>query len=603
MKALRILKDIIVGLFWMTVILGSGYAFFTSELPWAKALKSKPEYAYLKKLPKPAVLLEKIPVERFINLKSDRSAKPASKEEAPPVSNPENMVTLYLKNGSAISGELAGETPTQYLVSWQGGLVSFMKSEVEKIDRKTVLPGMIQLNFQEPEKEWPYQNPVVIKLTNGEILDAAIKTATRSQVVTKQALEGGGFIEQDIDRKKVESLLFKPVENPESKKIEENLKKQFSKMKFYREGNVTLVTDSYKTWVDQYKKIIRQAYTDIYLDFFQLFKGKEQKVQNFVVVFDDRVDFIEYAFTDGVPGWMVLGYFAPDDEVLYLFNALGDSFSDYIKEAIVGQTGKAIDQVADQIKQQVDNRYGVFVDGQAQDVKDKFGSAYNLIRGQFRNMTESTLRHELTHEVFHNWGLQSIIISKIEKGNEQLLKKKKEYIETKDYKAKRKLLQEMLALRGDERDIEMNAANSWFAEGSATFCETPQAGDQNNRWLYIFQEMVRKGSVYPIAQLTVYKMGSFPGVYPLAMLDAYAQSWAFMHFLMNRYPDPLMVYLERMSKETPQEHEDLKWLEEAIGKNEKMLESEFLEYMKQFEPLEDPDIEMYNLFRQVFESF
>ena len=158
-------------------------------------------------------------------------------------------------------------------------------------------------------------------------------------------------------------------------------------------------------------------------------------------------------------------------------------------------------------------------------------------------------------------------------------------------------------MRKKETLPEINAANSWFVEGVATFCETNSLGEANERWLNTLQEMIKKDAVYPLEQLTVYKMGSFPGVYRDAMLYAYAQSWAFVTFLMHTYPDQFMNYLERISKEAPKENEDLNWLLEALGKDLKVLQFEFMEFIKKYEPTEDPDVKYLNKMRQIFESF
>ncbi len=543
-------------------------------------------------------------VKKSESKEKNKSDPKTAKKTARPI-NPAKAITLYFKNGNAISGEFVSESASSYVIYWEGGNIAFPAGDIERVERNKILPGTVQLAAPDEKNEgsWPYQHDVVVRLTNGEVLDASIRAVTKDQITVRTPVEGGGNIEQDIPRAKIEYLKFKPIENERSKEIEANLKKQFSGMKFYEDGNFTIVTDSYSTWVREYKNILRRNYTDIYLNFFGLFKERSPNIQNFVVIFDNHRDFVEYAVADGVPGWMVLGFFQPDDEVLYLFNALGDQFSKVIEEAVVGQSGKAIDQAANQVKQEVGSRYDAFVEGQAQDIKDKFGRAHSLIRDYFRNLTASTLKHESAHEIFHNWGLQSIIVSKLEKNQAALVEKKKEFLKSDDYHAKRKLIRELMSMRHRDEISEINAANSWFVEGIAAYCETSSLGDPNEERLYTFQEMMRKNAVFPIEQLSVYKIGSFPGVYPDAMLNAYAQSWAFVTFLMHRYPEEFLNYLNRMSKETPKEHDDLAWLLQALGKDLKVLEAEFMEFMKQYLPLDDPDIKRMNLMRDVFESF
>ena len=61
-----------------------------------------------------------------------------------------------------------------------------------------------------------------------------------------------------------------------------------------------------------------------------------------------------------------------------------------------------------------------------------------------------------------------------------------------------------------------------------------------------------------------------------------------------------MEYQERLAKEMAKGHQDIDWLLEAVGKDLKALEKEFIEYMDTYEKLEDPDVKafvkLYNMF-------
>ena len=373
-------------------------------------------------------------------------------------------------------------------------------------------------------------------------------------------------------------------------------------MKWMREGAFILVTDSYATWVNEYRKTIRDLRTDFYLKFFPLLKGRSPGVSHYIVVFDEWGKFIEYAATDGVPGWAVAGYFSPDSEVLFLFNMLGDQFSKLIEEAIVGQTGRVMNGAVEAVKGQVDKRYHVFIEGQADDMMKKFSTAHSIIRGQFREQTVNTLRHEMAHELFHNYGLQSIVVSKLEGSHKEEADRKRAFLEETDIHKKRELLLELAQMRGSTKPIQVEAANSWFVEGLAAYMEAAPVGSVNKRWLYLFQEAKRKNALFPIEHLTVYKMGSFPGIAFESMQYAYAESWAFVYFLMNRYPAQFANYLERLSREKPKENEDIQWLLQALGKDLRAVEGEFLEYMKAFPELEDPYFEQFDTMRSIFQG-
>jgi hypothetical protein len=302
-----------------------------------------------------------------------------------------------------------------------------------------------------------------------------------------------------------------------------------------------------------------------------------------------------------VPGWAVAGYFQPKDKVLYLFNILGERFSQILFEGMVGECGRRMDGIVEAVERCVDKRYHIFIEGQAKEIKDKYWRGYSYYKGMFRDSTVSTLRHEFAHELFNNWGLQNIIISKPKVKKDALIRKKKEFLETKDYKKKAQLVQSLMTLRSGEAQLEVKAANSWLAEGMATYCETQIPGDNNKRWLFLYQKLAKEESVYPLESLTVYKMGSFPGVCSEAMLYLYAQSWAFVTFLMDEYPEEFMEYQDRMSEKIAQGYDDVGWLLECLGKDLRTIDREFMEYMSQFEELEDPFLvhfeTLYNIFR------
>jgi len=570
-------KKLFLFIFWWTIVLSAVYQLFTLKI-FTQFVKGV--------------------------FPSSEKGESVAKSPKPPIKIPKkNAATLILKNGSVISGEFLWENEKQVMLRWQGGEVEFKKEEIERIEKgklRTEKEGML---FPErvPE-EWPYRSDVVIVLKNRQILDEKIASVEKDTVILRRELEEGGVIEQEINRADIECLSFRPIRNEKGRKIEEALRTQFPKMKWHREGSFVLITDSYKTWVDEYVKTIRDLQTDFYLAFFPLLKDRDPKVENYVVIFDEWGDFIEYAITDGVPGWAVAGYFSPTHEVLFLFNTLGDTFSNLIEEAIVGTPGKMIAHMADTVKGQVDKRYHVFVEGQAHDIMKKFAAYHSVMKGWYRDQTVETLRHEMTHELFHNYGLQSIVVSKVGGFDKKEAEKKRAFLEEKDIQKKRELLLDLAQLRGGSEKIQVEASNSWFVEGLAAYMQSAPLGSENHRWLYLYQESKHKNAVTPIEQLTVYKMGSFPGMAYGAMGYAYAESWAFVHFLMSRYPTQFMNYLERMSRETPKKNEDILWLLEALGVELRTLENEFFEHMKQFQELEDPYLERMDLVRSIFQQ-
>lgn len=507
-------------------------------------------------------------------------------------------VTLVLKHGGVVTGTLIKKTAKSYTVMWKGNEYVIDAKQVKKVEERA-----------EKDAEWPYKNDVVVKKVDGIVLDGRISSVEKDSIEMVFD-EGGGELEMGVDRKDIDCLIFAPVCNKEAKEIDARLKSEFPKMKFYREGNVTMVTDSYVTSVNAYRKVIRAQYTDLYLKFFKLFKDKSPKHQTFIVVFDDFNDYVEYAATDGVPGWLAIGYFSPTSKVLYIFNAFGERLEKIIFEIVASYTGRFNEAMVDSAKSAIDQRYHVFIEGMAKEVTDKIWDSYNMYRNELRDMTFSTLRHELTHEIFHNWGFQSVVLSGPNKANaKKISEKKKAFLETTDMAKKKELFRTLMNLQEKEYEgLEMEAAQSWLAEGIATYCETDPIGSVDESWLYGYQEMIRKNELNPLEFLTNFKMGSFPGLCSKGMLNSYAESWAFTTFLMNKYPDQFIEYQKEMSEfagrpaSDRKEGEDFALLLKTLNKDLPSLEKEFKEYMATYAAVEEPSIKRFMRYREIEED-
>lgn len=500
-------------------------------------------------------------------------------------------VKVYLKHGGIIEGKLLERSENEFIVEWKGGKTVISAGQVKRVEYKT-----------ERDVEWQYKNDVVVKKISGIILDGKI-VGVNSRALTLLFTDGGGELEMDVPRQEIDCLLFAPVLNSQTAEIESRLRAQFPKLKVYKEGNVTIFSDSYITTVKQYKKALRNEYTEIYFKFFDLFKERKALFQNFVVIFDDFNDYAEYALTDGVPFWLAVGYFKPTDKTLYLFNAFGDRMEKMVFEVIVGKTGRSIDEVIKIIKKQVDERYHEFIDAKVKELTDRYWDTYSLYRSELLGMTFSTLRHEFAHSVFHNWGLQNIILSKPDIDRKEIADRKKEFLEATDWRKKEELLMKLMRLTRDEMEgVDLQAAESWLAEGIATYCATEPVGMVDPSWLFLYQEMAKKNEINPIEFLTSFKMGSFPGLASHATLNSYAQSWAFTTFLMDKYPEGFMDYQKKASSKDVGKKEEIALLLESLNKDLPVLEREFREYMSAYQPVEDPYVERFMRYHEIWKE-
>ncbi len=516
------------------------------------------------------------------------------------------MVILYLKNGNAISGELIFEDDNRYQIKWQGSILDFYKDEIEKVKRHETIDTEDGVIFvpKEDNVKWEYKNDVVVKLYNGEVVDAEIYGVDDNSVHVRKYLDEGGNIELDIKRDDIDYLLFKPVKNKETEEIETSLMNLFPGMTRYKNSNITVYTDSYIVWARKYRKVLNKTQTEIYLKFFELFKTRKQSVQNFVVIFDDYEKWIEFTASDGIPGWMVWGYFSPDRKTLFLFNQLGDKVENFIRSVMKDLFENRIDASVEALKSRVDKSYHLSIEGQARGIKGKFEEYFQWHMDRLKHLTFSTLMHEFTHETFSNWGIQMIVLSKFSKASFGDIEKKRKLFETDNPEEKKRILNELITGNVTSAISEIEAANSWLSEGLATYCETyPEIGRDNKERIYEFQQMLKEDSFLPLEQLSAYKIGSFRGVYPKAMLYAYAESWAFVKFFMEKYPNKFIKYLNEYSKlKDVTYEEDVELLEKLIGKGRRELESELMEFMGQYEEVDDPVVTLLERRKQLYDS-
>lgn len=520
------------------------------------------------------------------------STAPTTQAPRPP--SAAAQTTIYLHNGGVITGELVRKTAQEVVLRLDYGTVGFQRAEIRRLVQGGQLPkndGNLAMPWEGEHQRpvWPHQHPVVLRLMKGTIVDGAIMAVTPDTVVVTRTLSGGGQVEQTIQRKEIDQLLFRPLRNERSTKIEQDLKALFPDMHWYEEGMFTIVTDSTPPMVKDYRRTIRELSTEWYLTFFPLTRGRAPSVQQHVVIFEDWQRYIDYAVTDGVPGWLMVGYFQPQRSILYTFNLLGERFSALLEDVYLGQFRQARDRVSAQIK---GARQEIFIEGKLSEFLQKFETAHAMVRQTYGQLGLGILRHELTHAMFHNWQLQHVVLSKMPeqdlKEDQATVQTKRTYLHSGSEQEKRQLLEELLKQRGSTPIPDVQADNSWFVEGLAGYMEPTPVGSLNLERLTDVQEARRREQLLPLEFLHAFRLGSFPGMATQSMLHAYAQSWALCHFLMHRHPEEFLAYLDRLARERPQPDDDtLAWLLELLKMELRPLEQEFRAHLDQFAP-EDP---------------
>lgn len=527
---------------------------------------------------------------------------PAATAPTTPEPDPSD-VTLLLTNGGAITGTLASETPDEVILTVDGGDISFARGEIMRIHRGRVTNegGIILPTAVTAARTWAHAHSPVLRLINGSILDAAVVRLENDLIHLRQPAQGGGSIEMAVPRQQLDYLLFKPITAERSLTIRNRLQQTFPTMQWYDEGMFSILTDSPKPTVGGYWRVLHEAAADWYFTFLPLLDGRAPQIQQHLVIFDDWEDYIEYALTDGVPGWQMVGYFNPEDESLYLFNMLGERFSEMLYASFLGAARQQVDSVVKWSTSASDKRQEIFLDGLGVEVKAKFEAADTVLRAGYRAITEQTLRHELTHGLFYNWGLQTVVTSRIAEDQEDLAAMKQKFLSSDDFEGKSQLLKELLnpTLR---QPVETGASNSWVVEGLGAYMETPP-GQPNDARLSDLQRAAAEGTLMPIEFLNAFRMGSFAGAATEAALQAYAHSWGLVYFLMDRHPDAFMKFLLRIAEQPDVHGEELAWLEELTGVPPRELERQFADYVRRLPTRDAPWLAQYDAFLDIFDLF
>lgn len=501
----------------------------------------------------------------------------------------ERDVTLYLHNGGVISGELVRRDAQGVTIRLEYGDVTFQQAEIKRLVKgwETGDEGIVMPDAVTKAGQWTHQHNPVFRLLNGSIVDARLTRVTDEALHFVQPVGEAGTVELAIPRDQLDQAVFRPIENERSEAIHAMLHELFPKMVAYDEGMFTILTDSPGPSVNDYRRTVREVATDWYLAFYPLTENHQPTVQQYVIIFDDFGAYIEYAATDGVPGWLAPGYFSPEDEVLYAPNFLGERFSELLYEAFLGDFHDARRQWRDTSGVR-GSRYEEFVEGTVSEFMQALERAHAKIRHGYWQLSQLILRHEMTHAIFHNWQLQTIVLSKMREQDQEIVQQKKQYLQEQDVQKKRELLEGLLKQEDELSMPEQQADNSWFVEGTAEYLAPSPLGSPDIFRIPDLQEAMRNGQILPLEFLNTFRLGSFPEMTSQARLYAYAQSWAYVRFLMERYPEAFWAYLDRLARERAEPDEDtIEWLLEAIGTDVRSLDAQFAQYITQFPP-EDP---------------
>ena len=269
------------------------------------------------------------------------------------------------------------------------------------------------------------------------------------------------------------------------------------------------------------------------------FEVEQPKVKMLTHFFNDFVEYQKYGPSHGFSGLSpnILGYYLPTTNYTYFYNYRN---TPQYKNARLN-VERQISQLADQLKR------GDVPSEQKKQIREqirRLRSITNFISTDGGEVTETTLQHEVSHQVLFNIGFHN----------------------------------GKAALQG--------ANPRWFAEGMAQLFEPISTGTASNFGLVNketaghFRQVVAAKAMYPIdgfvSDIRFFQSGNVGGI-------AYPQAWALCHYLTRTKTEEFNAYVREINQRdgdfVSSPEKDLALFEKHFGKVDKAWTKRFLSYM------------------------
>jgi hypothetical protein len=456
-------------------------------------------------------------------------------EEAPP------MDRLVLKSGGVIQGAIVSETESEVKFEWGGGVVGFGRDEIERIERdvsnQPLTEGGSDLIVPDfaPEgglqhKDWPEGVKHVVYLKNGENVGGEIKVVNDKMITVRQALEGGGAIEHDLDPAQVEKIaLWPPPPDSGRERLAEFLT-QYPTLDLLRRGYYYIMSsEQNQSDLKRFLRTIDHFHHDFLFHFFGLFDPNQPLPNLDVMIFGTRTEFD--ALLQEI-GFNVrsnpVGFYHFNERKLVFYNVKTDA----AVQAGLAQTRQAQDQIAS-----VRSSYSPREQSQIDMMETQAQRQELQLLGDVLLRNINVIRHEGGHQLFHTLGVTPLEVY----------------------------------------------AGGWLIEGMAVYCETDPIGRIHEEKLMLLRYELEKGEPMPLEYLINFARGKgFHKLDPIYANVAYANSWAFIYFLMKDYREPFFNFLKEMRVQGPAYNEYLErdLLEKHLGKGIKAVDEEYHKFTK-----------------------
>ncbi len=500
----------------------------------------------------------------FILVSCGKTSTPsgALPEKAEVVSAPRTVDRIVLTNGGVIEGKLVEETPEMVRIEWRGGVVGFGRNEIQAIERGAARgaggskDGLYVPAFESgkpKESEWPEGAEHLIYKTNGERIEGRIVKKSKDILTVRQQFKEGGAAEIDLDLEKVEKIELWPPEKEAGDRFKE-LQGHYSSLKLIRNGYYHVLTSEQDpAELKFYLKSLNQFYHDFLLHFFDLIDRSKPHEPLDVLIFGTRTEFERVLKEIGFNlKSNPIGFYHFHAKKLVFYNAKTEAA---VQARLTG--AREFQSKMEKLSSEVEAKYGSAagsVRGQIQEAAGEAARDELLTMADAGVRTGHVIRHEGGHQLFHLLGMTPV----------------------ETYQG------------------------GWLVEGLAVYCETKPIGDIHHDRLMELRFAIERDELMPLEYLINFGRGTdFHKMDPLYAYLAYAESWAFIYFLMqDQYRDRFLNYVRDLSKQGPEFNapKDRELLEKHLGKSVKEVEQEFTAAAKKW-MLEFTDEKTYQDYR------
>ncbi|MBI4549474.1 MAG: DUF1570 domain-containing protein [Candidatus Omnitrophica bacterium] len=447
--------------------------------------------------------------------------------------------TVLLKNGGVIQGKVIRETPAEVEVRWQDGIVTFKRDEIVGIkindsqsqgEKGIVLP-------EQKDREDGSQDPASyprVYLRNGTVKKNVAISKKGADYVIGEKIEGGGVIEYDFTGGEIERVALWPPVRPSDSSPFQELAKNYSSFRRYEKPHYLIISDDGAMDLDFYLKSLERFYNEFLIYFLDFVRPDYKPRALEAVIFGQQATFQQLLESAGFPkNAMILGFFTPETQILYLYNIKSMEMVNRYLNRSEDVEEKIKDRIEQISKYRGDDIEKTRVMGEGERIVEFLEKNRLKVEAEARAETVKTIRHEGAHQLLYEFDIYA-------KNSRQ---------------------------------------GAWLVEGLASFCEPPVIGEVHDTRLMELKFELEKHHLMPLEYLLSFSAGSdIHRLEPAYASLGYAQSWAFVYFLMSgSYRDGFLQYVREVSRqgEDFDAEQDIALLEKHLGHTVAEMEKEF----------------------------